>query len=88
MHHEDRNVDEFEVFMEISLRENLEMHAATLPRCVEDLRDCRLEPGVRVGDDELDAAQASRVSERKKSVQNGSASLGPTATPRPPESRP
>jgi len=30
-----------------------------MPRRLEDLRDCRLEPGARVGDDELDAAQAA-----------------------------
>jgi len=31
-----------------------EMHAATLTCCLEDLRDCRLESGVQVGNDELD----------------------------------
>ena len=58
-----------------------EVDAAALPGSTEHFGCGGLEPLVRVADDELDPAQARRVSERRNSVQNASASEGITVMP-------
>ena len=56
-----------------------EVDGAALPGAAEDLRDRRLQPGVRVGDGELHADQAARDQAARNSVQNASVSASPTS---------
>ena len=60
-----------------------EVQPAALPgRALQHRGDRGLEPGVRVGDDQLDPCRPRPRRSRRNSVQNASVSLSPTAQPR------
>jgi hypothetical protein len=59
-----------------------EVDSAALPAAAQDLRDRGLQPGVRVGDGQLDADQAARDEAAQELGQNASVSASPTSIER------